>query len=248
MTTSLFVTGASSGIGAAFLEKVPAGVNSAHTFSRRPSAGHWTQVDLGHPRQWPVVWAAIDAALDAEQPEHAIFFHCAGTGDPIGRVVDLDPYEYATVVTLNAAAGPALGQAFLRACHQRGIRATLVLTSSPAAEKDVPGMAQYCAGKGGLQHWGSIVAMEQTFESGNRIVTVVPYAVLTDVTRSVMTRDPDEVPLVKYFRQVEAAGEFTSPETCAGHIWAAITDAANGDVVPVGAVVIAQRAAAPAGV
>ena len=40
------------------------------------------------------------------------------------------------------------------------------------------------------------VAMEQTPESGNRVITVVPYAVLTDVVRSVMTKDPAEVPLV----------------------------------------------------
>jgi short-subunit dehydrogenase len=243
MATSLFVTGASSGIGAAFLEHVPAEVNDPHTFSRRTSGGLWTEVDLGHPRQWPTVWSAVEQALDEEKPDHAIFFHCSGTGDPIGNVVDIDPAEYALVVTLNAASGPALGQQFLRACHQRGVRATLVLTSSPAAHKDVTGMAQYCASKDGMEHWGRIVAMEQPPESGTRVITVVPYAVLTEVTKSVMTRDPAEVPLVNYFRQVEAAGEFASPETCAEHIWTAIESAANGDVVPVGAVVIAERAA-----
>jgi hypothetical protein len=49
---------------------------------------------------------------------------------------------------------------------------------------------------------------------------------------------------VGYFREVEAAGEFASPDTCAKQIWAAVESAANGDVVPVGAVVIAERAAA----
>ena len=243
MSISLFVTGGSSGIGAAFLDKVPPGVNDPHTFSRRESEGRWTQADLGDPRQWPTVWDAVDAALDDEKPDHAFFFHCSGTGDPIGRVVDIDPREYASVVTLNAASGISLGQAFLRSCHQRSIKATLVLTSSPAAEKDVPGMAQYCAGKDGLQHWGTIVAIEQA-GTPNRVVTVVPYAVLTEVTRSIMTRDPNEVPLVNYFRQVEAAGEFASPETCADQIWAVIDTASNGDIVPVGAVIIAERAAA----
>jgi benzil reductase ((S)-benzoin forming) len=243
MSTSLFVTGASSGIGAAVLDLRPDGVRAPHTFSRRPSGGHWTQADLGDPAQWPAVVATVEAALDAEQPEHAVLVHCSGTGDPVGRVVDLDPAGYASVVVLNAASGPALGQAFLRACRQRGVRATLVLVGSPAAEKDVPGMAQYCAGKDGVQHWGRIVAAELT-GSGDRVVTVVPYAVLTDVVRSVMTRDPAEVPLVTYFRQVEAAGEFATPQTCAAQMWAAVQDAGNGDVVPVGAVVIAERAAA----
>jgi benzil reductase ((S)-benzoin forming) len=246
MATSLFVTGASSGIGAAFIEQVPTDLLEPHTFSRRPAGGRWTQVDLGHQRQWETVVSAFTQALDAQQPDHAIFFHCSGGGDPVGRVVDLDPLEYGLVVTMNAASGIALGQAFLRACHLRGVRATLVLTSSPAADKDVPGMAHYCAAKDGMQHWGRIVAMEMTPESGNRVITVVPYAVLTEIVKSVMTKDPNEVPLVNYFRQVETAGEFASPETCARHIWTAIHEASNGAVVPVGALVIAERAAAAA--
>lgn len=245
MTTSLFITGASSGIGAAIFEAVPDGHAEPHTFSRRPCGGHWTRADLGDVRDWATVSAAVAAALDAERPEHAVLVHCAGTTDPVGRVVDLDPADHASVVVLNAASGPAVGQAFLRACRQRGVRATLVLVSSPAAHKDVPGMAHYCAGKDGMEHWGRIVAVELA-GSADRLVTVVPYAVLTDVVRAVMTRDPDEVPLVSYFRQVEAAGEFATPAECAAHIWAAVDHAANGAVVPVGATIIAERAAAEA--
>jgi NAD(P)-dependent dehydrogenase (short-subunit alcohol dehydrogenase family) len=105
-------------------------------------------------------------------------------------------------------------------------------------------MAHYCAGKDGLQHWARIVAAELPPLAGDRVLTVVPFAVLTEIVRSVMTRDPAEVPLVDYFRQVEAAGEFASPEACAEHIWAAVEGAANGAVVPVGALVVAERAAA----
>lgn len=245
MPTSLFVTGASSGIGAALLEAVPDGYGEPHTFSRRPSPGRWTGADLGDPGQWPAVTAAVEAALDAERPEHAVLLHVSGTTDPVGRAVDQDPAAYASVVVLNAAAGPVLGQAFLRACRARGVRATLVLVSSPAAHKDSPGLAQYCAGKGGLEHWGRIVALEVD-GSGDRVVTVVPYAVLTDIVRDVMTRDPDEVPLVGYFRAVEAAGEFATPQECAAHVWDAVASASNGDVVPVGALVIARRSAVTA--
>jgi benzil reductase ((S)-benzoin forming) len=240
MSVSLFVTGASSGIGAAFLERVPAGVGEPHSFSRSPARGRWTGADLGDAAAWPAVVAAVEAALDAERPERAIFFHCAGASDPVGRVADLDPTAYAAAVVLNAASGMALGQAFLHACQERGIQATLLLCGSPGAAKDTPGQAHYNAGKDGLQHWGRIAAAEQA-GSGNRVITVVPYAVLTDMVRGVLTRDPAELPVVSYFRAVQAAGEFASPETCAEHIWSAVDEAGNGDVVPVGARVIAER-------
>jgi NAD(P)-dependent dehydrogenase (short-subunit alcohol dehydrogenase family) len=247
-TTSLFVTGASSGIGAAFVDRNPEGVNEPHTFSRRSASGRWRHADLGDPTHWGTVRSAVEQALDEERPEHAIFFHCSADSGAIGLVVDLDAESYASSVILNAAAGPALGQAFLRACDRRAIRATLVLTGSPAASKNLPGMAQYCAAKNCLQHWASVVAMEQSAESGHRIISVVPYAVLTDPVKSAMAQDPAKVPLAGYFRQVEAAGEFASPQTCADQIWAAILSEPNGAIVPVGAVVIAQREGAAADV
>jgi short-subunit dehydrogenase len=242
--TTLFITGASRGIGAAVLEHAPTGVARAHTFSRKPSRGSWTRADLSSPTGWTAVRDTVTRALDAERPDQAIFVHCAGTSDPIGRVDDLSEDEHAGAVLLNSGSGPVLGQAFLRACARRGITATLVLVGSPAGSKDVPRMAHYCSGKGAMQHWARIAAMEAASAESTRVITVVPYAVLTDVVRAIMGQDPDEVPLVDYFRQVEAAGEFATPETAAEQIWAAIESADNGAVVPVGALVVAERAAA----
>ena len=160
-------------------------------------------------------------------------------------VADLAFEEHSGAILLNAASGPVLGQMFLGACSGRAIRATLVLVGSPAAGKDVPGMAHYCAGKDAMHHWARIAALEVS-EGDTRVVTVVPYAVLTDVVRNVMAKDPSEVPLVEYFRQVEQAGEFATPEETAEQIWATVESAPNGAVVPVGSLVVAHRAAAAA--
>lgn len=247
MHTSLFVTGASTGIGAAILHQTPPSAGEAHTFSRTPTPGRWTAADLSEPQGWVRVRAAVEEALDTERPSHAIFVHCAGTSDPVGRLTDLAFEDHLGAYLLNAASGPVLGQMFLAACSSRGIKATLVLVGSPAAGKDVSGMAHYCAGKDAIHHWARIAALEVS-DGETRVITVVPYAVLTDVVRTIMAKDPSEVPLVEYFRQVEQAGEFASPEETAEQVWAAVESAANGAVVPVGALVVAGRsAAAPVG-
>ncbi len=77
------------------------------------------------------------------------------------------------------------------------------------------------------------------------MITVVPYAVLTNMVRDVMKQDPDQVPIVNYFRQVEADDGFATAETTAEHIWTVIESAENGAIVPVGAVQIAAEAPSP---
>ena len=243
MDTTLFVTGASSGIGAAFVAQAPAHVGRTLTFSRRKSAGEWIERDLARPGDWSAVADDVSATLDSDQPDHAIFFHCSGTMEPMAALANAHPDEYGRTVVLNFASGPALGQAFIKACGDRGIRATLVLTSSPAARKVLPMMSAYNAGKAAMEHWAKCAATEQTPESGNRVITVIPHAVLTDMVRGVLKGDPHQVPLTSFFRDVEAAGEFATPETTAAQIWQAIQSAANGDFVDVGALLIAQRAA-----
>jgi len=238
MTTALFVTGASSGIGAAMLDARPDHVTRAVTFSRSAAAGEWIKADLSDPQSWPAVGQATERLLQQDQPEHAIFFHCSGIMVPAAGLAEADPRQYLAAVLLNFASGPVLGQAFLTACTQRGIRATLLLCGSPAAHKVVPATSHYSAGKAALEQWGRCAAVEQSPQSGNRVITVVPYAVLTDMVRDVMAKDPARVPLANYFRQVEADDGFATAQTTAGHIWAAIDSARNGDVIPVGAVPI----------
>lgn len=238
MSTVMFMTGASSGIGAAVAASRPADIDRFVSYSRRPGiVGEWVEVDVSHPRQWPTIMESFDAVLDSQSWDRAIFFHCSGTGEPLGRLIDVDRKAYALSMTLNAAAGASLGQAFLQATATRAIPATLVMCGSPAAEKFVPGMSQYCSGKAAMHHWSRIAAAEQeTSPYPARVITVVPYAVRTAMVDGIIDQDPDTVPLVNYFRDVEAKNAFSTPESTAEQIWTAIRDADNGAFVPVGSI------------
>jgi len=234
--SALFVTGASSGIGAASVAAAPPEYDRVVTVSRREAERGWVAADLFDPASWPRVVAVIEQTLDAARTDHAVLLHCAGTADPIELLVDADPAAYARSVILDFASGPALGQAFLRACHARGVRATLVMCSSPAADKVIPRQAHYCASKAGMNTWAAVAAAEQPPGSADRVITVVPYATLTDMTRAAMAQDPAHFPMAQHFRDTEAAGGFASPADTAAQIWSAIDTAANADVVAVGAV------------
>jgi NAD(P)-dependent dehydrogenase (short-subunit alcohol dehydrogenase family) len=236
MSGALFVTGGSSGIGAAFLAAAPAEYEHVVSFSRRPAAGKWFPADLGDTTSWPVVVAANEAGLDESEADHAVLFHCAGTAAPMALLADADPATYAEAVVLDFASGPVVGQAFLRACRARGIRATLLVCSSPAADLVIPMQAHYCGSKAGLSRWAEVAAAESAGDTDTRIVTVVPYATLTDMVRSAMGEDPDVFPMAQLFRETAERDGFATAEETAGHVWAAVASATNGDVVEVGAV------------
>lgn len=238
----LVVTGASSGIGAAFVAAVPASYSTVVTASRRPAPGVWVEADLADPASWPTVQAAVDTALDAAISgaglDHAVLFHCSGTPEPLAMLVDADPVEYAAAVILDFASGPVLGQGFLRACKQRGVRATLVMCSSPAAQLVLPRQAHYCASKAGTEKWAAVAAAEideLADGSGDRVLTVVPGATMTPMARIAMAQDPGVFPLSKLFHELEARGGFATAEDTAAQVWTAVTEAPNGALVPVGA-------------
>lgn len=221
MTTTMWITGASSGIGAAVAQLAVERVDDLISFSRRPATvGRWIAADLADPRGWALTVDEISRGLRSGT-EHAVLFHCSGTGEPASDVVDADPEEYRRSVLLNFAAGPAVGQGFLNACRAAGVRSTLVLCGSPAADKVPRGLAHYSAGKAGLHHWARCVAGELE-GSGSRVVTVVPYAVETALVHAILAEDPEEVPLSQYFRSVQENGAFATPGEAAEQIWTAL--------------------------
>lgn len=191
---AIWISGASSGIGAALVASVPDADARVIGISRRPSAAvEHLAADLADPADWQRVRDSFAAVLDSG-PARATFLHFSGNGSPHGPAAGADPAEYERSVLLNGASGQVLGQAFLRACAERGVPCRIVLCSSPAALEPLYGMSHYNSAKVGYDRWAACLRLE--VEPADAVVfTVVPFSVDTPMLREVMELPPEIDPL-----------------------------------------------------
>jgi benzil reductase ((S)-benzoin forming) len=238
----VWISGASSGIGAAMARALPDPDARLIGIGRRPPVrGEHVAADLSQPEAWRRVAAHFDEELARDAPASAVFVHMSGIGVPAGPVVDADPEAYTAAVLLNAAAGQVLGRAFLAACRAAGTRPTLVLCSSPAAANPFPGASHYGAGKSALEYWAAAVAAE--VEGWGRVFSVVPFAVDTPMVRETIAH-PEATPIAAKLREAAEHGLLASAETTAAEIWGLVLDeTTHGSAVPVGAVPAELRSA-----
>jgi benzil reductase ((S)-benzoin forming) len=232
----VWISGASSGIGAALAASVPYEGARLIGISRRPPAhGEHVEADLADPGAWPSVAGHFGSVLNRHRHDAAVFIHMSGVATPIGPVVDADPGAYTRAVLLNAASGQVLGKAFLDACRSSGTPATLVLCSSPAAAMPAFGASHYGAGKSALQYWAAAVATET--EGWARVFSVVPYAVDTPMVRTTIAQPPGATPVAARLRAAAERGDLATPEATAAQIWdLVLDDTTHASAVPVGAV------------
>lgn len=231
---AVWISGASSGIGAALAESVPHPAARLYGISRRPPVvGEHVEADLAQPAVWRAIAGHFEEVLGKRQVGEAVFLHMSGIGTPAGPVTDADLDAYTAAVLLNSASGQVLGKAFLTACRRSDTPATLVLCSSPAAAKAVPGISHYGAGKAALQFWAAAVATE--VEGSARVFSVVPFAVDTPMVRETIAH-PDATPIAAHLGAAAERGELASAQATAARIWQLVLDGTHGEAVAVGAV------------
>ncbi len=230
----VWISGASSGIGAAVAASVPDPEAQLISISRRsPAVGDHLRADLSDPAGWQAVRAGFAQTLAAGDVKQATFMHFAGEGRPHGRASEADGEAYTSSVLLNAGAGLVLGQAFLAECRSHGVAATLVVCSSPGALEMHRGMAHYGAAKAALLHWTGTVRQE---EPDSVVLAVIPWAVDTPMLRDAAEQPVAENPMSGHLREDLARGEFATPEQASAQIWQAVLAGAPQSPLHVGRV------------
>jgi benzil reductase ((S)-benzoin forming) len=230
--TVVWISGASSGIGAALAKSVPWSEARLFGVARRPPiAGEHVAADLSDPAAWAAVTASFDAVLGSGEYEEAMFLHFSGDGAPHGRASRAEPARFARSVLLNAAAGQILGQSFLHTCSRAGVRTVLVMCASPGALARHRGVSHYGAAKAALLHWTEVVREE---EPDAVVLSVIPWATDTPMLHDAMVQDVEENPLSGEIAQIAARGELAKPEEVAAAVWDSIREGAPHSPLHVG--------------
>lgn len=232
----VFVSGASSGIGAALNARLGSTPDvTVASFSRSEvDSTHHLRVDLAEPARWAEAGQWMESVVERVRPDALWFFHCAATLDPIGFAGEVDADRYAANVVLNSASPQVLGDRFIAMAKGVGVPAVLVHISSGAATKPYPGWSSYCAAKAAVDHWTRTVGQElDTRGDPIRVVSVAPGVVETPMQAEIRDMDESQFPNVQRFRDLKSDGVLRSPDVVARELWdlATRTDLENGAVL-----------------
>lgn len=230
----VWISGASSGIGAALAASVPWDGARVVDISRTGADGlDHLEADLADPASWSTVAASFEESLARFTGEVAVFVHAAGTIEPMGFAAEVDAAAYQRNVVLNSAAPQVLGRAFVAAAAGRPGRRHLVMLTSGAAKSVYPGWSSYGAAKAAVDQWTRDVGAEQDIRGGVRVVAVAPGTVDTGMQRQIRETPEEAFPQRQKFVDLHRDDKLTDPAEVAAKVWALLerTDLDNGAVV-----------------
>lgn len=230
--TIVWITGATSGIGAALAASVPwDGARVVNIARRANPACANVAADLADPAAWDTIDEHLAAELGGFTGRRAVFVHNAFLSEPVGFVGEIDPHAYRRHVLANAAAPLVVGEQFLRHLPP-DVEGGLMMISSAAARVPFAGRAGYGAGKAAMEQWVRTVRSEIEHRgAATWVVAIRPGAVDTPALRSDAQADPAAFPVSVAAREALAAGLIDSPEVAARRIWEQVPPASGAPAV-----------------
>jgi len=161
---------------------------------------------------------------------------------PMGRVWEVDPAEWQSLIQTNVVGPYLCARAILPHMLEREDGHIINITSG-AAYSDIEGWSAYCASKAALDRFTTILAKEV---SHTKIVVcgMSPGATDTPMQADVRNANKNTFPAVEHFQQKYAAGALNSPNEAAKlNLWLASRDDQNGVIAPLSDKLIREQLA-----
>jgi benzil reductase ((S)-benzoin forming) len=214
------VTGVSRGLGEALASKLlergyyVLGIGRA-SGARLSGANYlFIEFDLAQSANVASVLKAPLAQLAAKRPEYVCLINNAAVGTPVGILGTLDAGEIAGALAVNLAAPIALANLFCQVFADDAIERRIINVSSGAASNAMPGIANYCVAKAGLEMLTHALAAERDGDRF-RAITVRPGIIDTGMQEYMRSRPKEVLPDVALFEGYHKGGELVPPDTTA---------------------------------
>jgi len=211
------VTGASRGLGSAVAQvAVERGLGVGACSRTVPSVQPSDRVVVG---QFDVAdGAAVEAFAGevlAKLGRIDAWINNAGLLAPIGKLAEVDPAEFQTLVDANVM-GVFHGSAtFARIARGQSGPATLLNISSGAGRNAYWGWSAYCASKAAVDRMSECIALE---ESSLRVYSVAPGIIETGMQSLIRQQTTETFQDVDKFKQLHADGALVEPRDAAARL------------------------------
>lgn len=154
------------------------------------------------------------AQLAAQRPEYACLINNAAVGTPVGVLGTLDAGEITGALAVNLAAPIALANLFCQIFADDAVERRIINVSSGAANNAMPGIANYCIAKAGLEMLTRALAAERQGDRF-RAITVRPGVIDTGMQEYMRSRPKEVLPGVALFEGFYKGGQLVPPDTTA---------------------------------
>lgn len=221
MSTKVYITGVSRGLGKAAAEKFLQEGYDVVGIGRSSVLQHpnyaFVECDLSDS-------SAISALNFDSMVDEMILINNAGQIGNVRRLSDQQQPDFEEVIQVNTLAPMQMTWQCLHVLKSKQ-KVKIVNISSGAATRAIPGWAAYCASKAALDRFSETVQLEEIEKGKNvRIWSVAPGVVDTAMQEKIRSASPNDFSSSATFLDLKKNDELTTPQAAAEKLYRLIVE------------------------
>ena len=213
-----FITGTSSGLGAAItkeaLEQGHTVVGIGRNHSYEANRYFAVKADLSRPEVAPSI--TLGNPDPDQEYDHVVLINNAGIIEPVKHMGNADAATMQQHYQVNMVAPAIITNQFLAEWKDALAEKVILNISSGAAFRPIDGWGCYCSAKAGLAMLTQVIHEEATLDGVNcRAYALAPGVVDTPMQDTIRTADAENFSQLERFQQLKADDAMVSPAAVA---------------------------------